>query len=373
MVYSPYQRNWLATLNANLAYFLEDCPFPEANEESIRSLEPFSCLFETPVPSSLDGFQLTENDQEKMREVWPEGEKFAADILQRFLTSKARSSQIGAADPLSFGPEKSDKASRVTQYDKARDRMDTDTTSRLSAYLSSGVISARECVRATMVLLKKNKVEGDRSSGVGRWIQELAWRDFYKNILTAFPRVSMGRPYLEKFSNVVWENHKVSGVGRAGTGDEDVDTLKKWKTGMTGVPIVDASMRCINAMGWVHNRGRMIAAMFLTKDLMIDWRVGERYFMEQLVDGDLSSNNGGWQWCASTGVDPCPYFRIFNPHNQSLKADPNGDFIRHWIPELHSLKGSRELADKLGYPQAIVSHNEARERALRRYRNPGAK
>jgi len=145
-----------------------------------------------------------------------------------------------------------------------------------SAYLSSGVISARECVRATMVLLKKDKVEGERSFGIGRWIQELAWRDFYKNILAAFPRVSMGRPYLEKFSNVVWENHKVSGVGRDGKDEDDVDMLKRWKAGMTGVPIVDASMRCMNAMGWVHNRGRMIAAMFLTKDLMIDWRVGER-------------------------------------------------------------------------------------------------
>lgn len=130
-----------------------------------------------------------------------------------------------------------------------------------------------------MLELKAKKIEGDKTSGIGRWLQELAWRDFYTNILAAFPRVSMGRPYLEKFSAVVWENHQVpqeSGLGRTGIDEDDGDMLKKWKAGMTGVPIVDAAMRCINEMGWVHNRARMITAMYLTKDLMIDWRVGER-------------------------------------------------------------------------------------------------
>jgi len=130
-----------------------------------------------------------------------------------------------------------------------------------------------------MVMHKAKKVDGEKSSGIGRWIQELAWRDFYTNILASFPRVSMGRPYLEKFSKVVWENHQApqeSGVGRAGQSEDDVEMLKRWKQGRTGVPIVDATMRCINEMGWVHNRARMITAMYLTKDLMIDWRVGER-------------------------------------------------------------------------------------------------
>lgn len=130
-----------------------------------------------------------------------------------------------------------------------------------------------------MLELKAKKIEGDKTSGIGRWLQELAWRDFYTNILAAFPRVSMGRPYLEKFSAVVWENHQVpqeSGLGWTGIDEDDGDMLKKWKAGMTGVPIVDAAMRCINEMGWIHNRARMITAMYLTKDLMIDWRVGER-------------------------------------------------------------------------------------------------
>lgn len=130
-----------------------------------------------------------------------------------------------------------------------------------------------------MISLKADKIEGDKSSGIGRWLQELAWRDFYTSILTSFPRVSMGRPYLEKFATVVWENHQApeeSGTGRVANDDKDAEILKRWKMGMTGVPIVDAAMRCINEMGWVHNRARMITAMYLTKDLMIDWRVGER-------------------------------------------------------------------------------------------------
>lgn len=154
-----------------------------------------------------------------------------------------------------------------------------------------------------------------------------AWRDFYTHIIALFPRVSMGRPFLEKYANVRWETNP--------------EHLQAWKEGKTGVPIVDAAMRQANTMGWMHNRARMIAAMFLVKDLMIDWRLGEQvralvfgvgfrkngeadggwqYFMETLIDGDLASNNGGWQWSASTGVDPAPYFRIFNPYTQSLKV-----------------------------------------------------
>lgn len=145
-----------------------------------------------------------------------------------------------------------------------------------SPYLSAGVISARSCVRATMALLKIDVVDAGRTTGVGRWVQELAWRDFYTNVLVSFPRVSMGRPYLEKFSDVVWENHQAPGDSADADGSGDGEMLQKWKEGKTGFPIVDAGMRCIKEMGWVHNRLRMITAMFLTKDLMMDWRVGER-------------------------------------------------------------------------------------------------
>ncbi|KAG1866500.1 DNA photolyase, FAD-binding/Cryptochrome [Suillus subalutaceus] len=350
-VYSPYQRNWIGILNSNLSDYL--------NEEN----HVFGPLFDADVPVSVHGFELDPEETANMTKIWPAGTSSANEMLSRFLYTKARATQLGAVDPLADGVENSDKHSRVLLYDEARDRGDKDTTSRLSPYLSAGVISVRECVRQTMKLLGIQKVEAGRSSGVGRWVQELAWRDFYTNVLAYYPRVSMGRPFQERFADVKWEVNE--------------EHLNAWKEGRTGIPIVDATMRQISTMGWTHNRMRMIVAMFLSKDLMLDWRLGERYFMEKLIDGDLASNNGGWQWSASTGVDPVPYFRIFNPYTQSSKADPTGDFIRTFVPELKNLYGSdihnppTKVADKLGYPRPIVNHAEARVRAIRRYKTPG--
>ncbi|KAF5344091.1 hypothetical protein D9758_008838 [Tetrapyrgos nigripes] len=388
-VYSPYQRNWLATLNDDVAHFLDESPKPNPNSEDVCKSKEFSHLFETPVPKSIPGFELDDEDRKTMETVWPTGEDVAFEILDQFLQTKARTSQMGAVDPLANGAQNSDKASRITKYKVDRDDASRNTTSRLSPYLAAGVISSRACVRATMKLQNNSdKVDGGKDTGIGRWVQELAWRDFYINILVSFPRVSMGRPYLEKYANVVWELHREDGNKGAKEGAYDSDpvgdgkdneALKKWKEGRTGVPVVDAAMRCVNQMGWVHNRFRMIAAMFLTKDLMMDWRVGEKYFMQNLIDGDLASNNGGWQWSASTGVDPAPYFRIFNPYSQSKKVDPAGDFIRQFVPELAKLRGddlhdpSESTADKLGYPRPVVRHHEVRDRALRRFKNPGEK
>ncbi|KAF8238795.1 hypothetical protein L208DRAFT_1240741 [Tricholoma matsutake] len=378
-VYSPYLRNWLTALNKNIPYYLENCPKPHANSVSIHETGQFASLFDTRVPASIPGFELDDEDRKKMQEVWPAGEKVAEKILQQFLHTKARHSQLGAVNPLAPGAEESAEDNRISNYDKFRDRADQDTTSRLSVYLSAGVISARHCIRATMIN-KSNKVDGSGTSGIGRWVQEIAWRDFYTCILAGYPRVSMGRPFQEKFASVVWEDHQAPNdtLHDVENGCKDGEILRKWKEGMTGVPIVDAAMRCIKEMGWVHNRMRMITAMYLTKDLMIDWKVGERYFMEQLIDGDLASNNGGWQWSASTGVDPCPYFRIFNPYTQSKKTDPKGDFIKHWVPELRKLSGTdlhnppASVAEELGYPRPVIKHEDARQRALRRYKNPGS-
>ncbi|KII95059.1 hypothetical protein PLICRDRAFT_48029 [Plicaturopsis crispa FD-325 SS-3] len=362
-VYSPYQRTWLSKLNGNLPYYLNIYPSPSANDDGVRTHAIYGALFDTPVPASVEGFELDEDEKNRMREIWPAGEETAKQLLDRFIHTKSRTSQLGAVDPLSTDAEKCDKKSRVLDYDKSRDKASRDTTSRLSPYLSAGVISPRDCVVATMRLLNIPHVEAGRTSGVGVWVQELAWRDFYTEILIEFPRVSMGRPYQEKYSNVKWE--------------VDDANLEAWKEGKTGVPIVDAAMRQLKTMGWMHNRMRMIAAMFLTKDLMIDWRLGERHFMEQLIDGDLASNNGGWQWSSSTGVDACPYFRIFNPYSQSEKTDPTGEFIRYYVPELANLRGpdlhhpSEKVADKVGYPRPIVKHEFARDRALRRYKEPG--
>lgn len=379
-VYSPYWRSWIDTLNHAPDEYIKEYPAPSSNPESIRQDKKLSTLFGTPVPYAVPGFALDDRDAANMREYWPAGELAANKILECFLKTRARSSQMGAVNPLNPGAQNAEKNNRIIKYKDARDRMDKDTTSRLSVYLSSGVLSIRECIRQTMALSGSNKVECNTSSGVGRWIQELAWRDFYTGVLSHYPRVSMGRPYLEKYSEVVWEDHQVRGDSATSYENHegvDGEMLQRWKEGKTGVPIVDAAMRCIREMGWVHNRARMITAMYLTKDLMIDWRVGERYFMQNLIDGDLASNNGGWQWCASTGVDPCPYFRIFNPHNQSSKADPTGEFIRHWVPELEKVCGpdlhnlSTSLADKFSYPREMIGHSRARDRALRRFKNPG--
>ncbi|KAJ7507943.1 FAD binding domain of DNA photolyase-domain-containing protein [Mycena galericulata] len=387
-VYTPYQKVWLAKLSANIPHYLENCPKPHPNPESVRKSIKIAPLFDSLVPESVTGFELDPADRAKMEQVWPAGETVAHDILQRFLRTKARSCQLGAVNPLSSGAENSEKRSRILVYDAERDRADKDTTSRISPYLAAGVLSARACVRVTMSpdpdkpLSANAKVDGGKTTGVGRWVQELAWRDFYCCVLSGFPRVSMGRPFLEKYADVVWEGPSLEGA-YSDTSSPQTDlaaaeeNIQKWKSGSTGVPIVDAAMRCLNEMGWMHNRMRMICAMFLVKDLMVDWRVGEKYFMENLIDGDLASNNGGWQWSASTGVDPCPYFRIFNPYTQSLKADPSGDFIRRYVPELAAVRGpdlhnpSTAIADKLGYPRPIVKHDEARHRAMRRFKDPG--
>ncbi|KAG9219001.1 hypothetical protein CCMSSC00406_0001411 [Pleurotus cornucopiae] len=386
-VYSPFRRSWEQKLNANPQYWKKAAEL-HPNAKSIYESELYGPLFNTPVPSSLEGFELSKKEKENMVNFFPAGEDAAIQVLQRFLTTKARTSQLGAVSPLAPDAKENPKESRVTNYAIDRSRVDKDTSSRLSPYLAAGVISVRECIRATMKLKKgfnKAKVDVSKDSGVGVWVQEIAWRDFYVHVLAACPRVSMGRPFLEKYADVVWEDYqeqperreKEAVKAQEGQASNPGESVRRWKEGMTGYPIVDAGMRCINEMGWVHNRLRMIVAMFLTKDLMIDWRVGERYFMENLIDGDLAANNGGWQWSASTGTDAAPYFRIFNPYSQSEKVDPAGDFIRRFVPELASLKGKDihkpppHTADKLGYPRPIIQHEEARVRALRRFKNPG--
>ena len=157
---------------------------------------------------------------------------------------------------------------------------------------------------------------------------------------------------------------------------DDEDQYRAWCEGRTGFPIVDAAMRQLAQTGWMHNRLRMISAMFLTKDLFLDWRLGERHFMRNLIDGDLASNNGGWQWSASTGTDAAPYFRIFNPFSQSRKFDPDGAFIRQWVPELrdvngdlvHEPYGGKSPAGGIDYPPPIVDHGEARKQAIEAFK-----
>ena len=242
------------------------------------------------------------------------------------------------------------------RYHVDRDFPAVAGTSRLSPYLRFGAISVRECVRAGFAL---GAAEPEAEEGVRAWIDELVWRDFYHAILDAHPRVLEGA-FREAYDRLEW--------------DDAPERLQAWQRGMTGYPIVDAGMRELAATGWMHNRVRMIVSSFLVKDLHIDWRAGERWFMRRLVDGDPASNNGGWQWVASTGTDAQPYFRIFNPTSQGERFDPDGEYVRCWVPELGGLPGKAvhrpwdAPLESSGYPAPIVDHARERVVALARFR-----
>jgi deoxyribodipyrimidine photo-lyase len=257
----------------------------------------------------------------------------------------------------------------VERYAEDRDRPDRDGTSRLSPYLRFGVLSPRDCF---MKALEARSLDPKRDSGITKWLDELIWREFYTDLALAKPQILSGNARPE-YDRLVWEN--------------DPEHFAAWAEGRTGYPIVDAGMRQLRRTGWMHNRVRMIVASFLTKDLLIDWRHGERLFMELLVDGDPTSNNGGWQWAASTGSDAQPYFRIFNPVTQGRRYDPDGRYVREWVPELRSLPNDQIHAPWLSpraragatpknnagaYPAPIVDHAERRKLALDRYKKARA-
>lgn len=243
----------------------------------------------------------------------------------------------------------------VVCYHRERDHPGADTTSRLSPYLRFGAVSVRDCLeRAREAAAEDPRLE----RGVARWIDELVWREFYAAILEEHPRVAR-EPYRPQFAAMKW--------------DYDESGYRAWCQGRTGYPFVDAGMRQLARCGWMHNRARMVVASFLTKDLLIDWRRGERFFFRQLVDGDPASNNGGWQWSASTGTDSAPYFRIFNPISQGKRYDPEGDYVRRWVPELAHLPAAeihepwQASTPAPDYPPPVVDHAERRLVALERY------
>ena len=230
----------------------------------------------------------------------------------------------------------------LRDYDTGRDRLAIEGTSRLSQDLRWGTLSAVEVMA---------RCDGP-GAGPARFRSEIAWRDFYAHLLFREPRVAH-EAYRRELDGVAWETNP--------------ELIEAWRTGRTGYPIVDAAMRQLRATGWMHNRARMIVASFLTKHLGVDWRVGEAHFMEHLVDGDPASNNGGWQWAASTGTDPQPYFRIFNPTLQGRRHDPDGAYVRRWVPELAGLTGDVHEPAPGAYIERIVDHATARRRALAAY------
>ena len=288
-----------------------------------------------------------------------------------------RSEPLPEADPQLFAPGESSAQERlrlfthgntppIYEYARDRDRMDLEATSSLSPYLRFGTLSAAQAVRAAQAAIERAPDHAGRE-GAATWLTELIWREFYVHILFHYPQV-LRSAFRSEMDQLQWKN--------------DPQDLEAWRQGLTGYPVVDAAMRQMNSTGWMHNRARMIVASFLVKDLLVDWRYGERWFMQQLIDGDPAANNGGWQWVAGTGTDAAPYFRVFNPTTQGKRFDPSGDFVRKWIPELGQVPAehihephrmSAELQAKYGvrigedYPLPIVDHSQARERALATY------
>lgn len=245
-------------------------------------------------------------------------------------------------------------SARIERYADLRDIPAADGTSRLSQDLRFGTISIRT-IHAEALKRRESAPPSGRA-GIDTFIKELAWREFYLAILHHFPEV-LDHEFQPDWRGLPW--------------DEPGESFDAWKSGRTGFPIVDAGMRQLLATGFMHNRLRMITAMFLTKDLHVDWRLGESFFLQHLVDGEIASNNGGWQWSAGTGADAAPYFRIQNPWTQSARHDPDGEFIKRWVPELRDLPAKKLHAPPAdgkpiaaGYPIPCVNHPDERDRTL---------
>lgn len=314
-VFTPWYRLWLNRLSQHSIGLF---PEPEAQGAPITSPAP---------PIKLPGSETYRDD------LWPGTESAAFECLQKFCLE------------------------RLHYYIERRDFPGIHGTSILSPYLASGAISPRHCVQ----LIQETHAHYGNDWLEDPWLRELAWREFYRYLMLNFPSLSRDQPFKPETRFLLWES--------------DTEMFEAWKHGKTGFPIVDAAMRQLHQTGWMHNRLRMITASFFTKLLLEDWHIGENYFMSQLIDGDFPSNNGGWQWSASTGCDASPWFRVFNPTRQSEKFDTDGAFIRKFIPELGDLDSksihnpSDKLRERLGYPLPIIDYKDARARVLTRFEN----
>lgn len=311
-VFTPYARAWHALEKPK--------PFP-----AIRDISVPAGIFSLPLPSL--GYWHLQSEGE----IIEAGETMALKRFNRFLNRS------------------------VTAYGHNRNLPSEDATSRLSQDLRFGTISPRHiyfhCVEAA------RECSAAERRSINLYVNELIWREFYVQILANFPGV-LNHDFSDKFRGLEWE--------------ENESAFSRWREGTTGFPIVDAGMRQLNETGYMHNRVRMIVAMFLTKDLHIHWKNGEQYFLQKLVDGEVASNNGGWQWSAGTGADAAPYFRVQNPWTQTQNYDPEGKYIKRWVRELKDVSPEKFMVPSStsiarGYPAPMVNHAEQREKTLRRF------
>lgn len=323
-VFSPFKRAWLKQSEAWLR-----APLPAPEPQTAISEDQRQSLW-SQIQTDISNLAPVIEPCSAEDEHWSVSEPDAHETLNRFVQR------------------------RIEHYQLERDFPGLDHTSRLSVPLSLGILSVRQCFWAVAQL--RDNALPDGRSGTACWVSELVWREFYRHLLVAFPELCKHKAFKPETEQVRWR-------------DSESDFIA-WCEGKTGYPIVDAAQKQLVEQGWMHNRLRMISAMFLTKHLLIDWRKGEAFFNYHLLDADLASNNGGWQWSASTGADGAPYFRIFNPITQSKRFDAEGEFIRRYVPELQSIPASaihqpspfeRQLC---GYPDEIVEHSYARQRAL---------
>ena len=324
-VFTPFKKAWTRMLVADGG--VKVLPVPSKRSSM--------CCDADDVPLKVIGFESGIS-----AELWPGGESHAMKRLERF------------------------SAKGMSKYKEERDYPWKPATSVISPYLAVGAISPRQCVDVAVKLNTSPTPYQTGSPDILHWISEVCWREFFVHVLTGFPRVCMNRAFQMQTERITWNDNAAH--------------LEAWKAGRTGIPIVDAGMRQLLATGWMHNRIRMVTAMFLTKNLFIDWREGERFFMRHLVDGFFASNNGGWQWSASTGTDAAPYFRIFNPVSQGQKFDADGEYVRTWVPELRAVTDGaihelhempRLLRSQIDYPDPIVDLGESREKAIEAFKS----
>lgn len=341
-VFTPWYKTWVAHLKAQKDPFGEARVLQLPMHAAQKDMHATQVSLSTAIPAIPEQFALKGDREKNYKQLYKAGEEGAQKDLDAYLVS-----------------------SGLKQYKDVRNDMAADKLSHLSVHFGSGTLNVRTVIRA---LIARKIITGPDAGDAGavEWVRQIAWREFYKDVLVHWPFICMYVPFHVEYDTVKWEYNS--------------DHFQKWCDGATGYPVVDAAMRQLNQTGYLPNRARMIVASFLLKHLLIDWRYGERYFLQNLVDCDFAANNGGWGFSSSVGVDPQPYFRIFNPWLQLERFDKNGDYIRRWVPELADIpkakgvqnpyeNGFEKEAEENGYPRPIVEHSKARERALERYKD----